>query len=203
VVIQETGLNMEPNADKRRPLQGWGLFLLFFGPLVVAVYLYFDTEWRPGGTSNHGELIVPAVPLPAVSLPTPDGGQTDAEFLRHHWSLVYVARSNCDAACQEALYNGRQLRLALGRLMERVQRVYLYVGEAPDAAFIAAEHPDLLVAAAGGAEAAALLGSFAGQDEGYWLVDPLGNAMMRYPPDEPPRGIMEDLKRLLRLSRIG
>lgn len=189
--------------SKRSNLQAWGLFLLFFGPLAVAVYLYYDTDWRPGGTSNHGELIVPAVPLPEVALPMLGGGLTKPDFLRHHWSLVYLGRQGCGEGCRDALYNGRQMRLALGRLMDRVERVYLYVGKPPDAGFIAAEHPDLLVADAAGPAAAALLEALSGQPEGYWLVDPLGNAMMRYPAAQPPRGMLEDIKRLLRLSRIG
>lgn len=193
----------EQRTTKRRNLQAWGLFLLFFGPLAVAVYLYYDTDWRPGDTNNHGELIVPAVPLPAVSLPMPGGGRTDQDFLRHEWSLVYLAREDCSDACRDALYNGRQMRLALGRLMDRVQRVYLYVGEPPDADFLATQHPDLLLASLDGPDGQAMLDRLTGQPEGYWLVDPLGNAMMRYPPDEPPRGMMEDIKRLLRLSRIG
>jgi hypothetical protein len=194
---------MASNEQPKRSLQGWGLFLLFFGPLAVATWLYFQTDWRPGGTNNHGELIVPAVSLPAARLPTLDGAGTDEDFLRHHWSLVYVGRSGCGEPCQQSLYNGRQMRLALGRLMDRVQRVYLYVGEPPDAGFVRAEHPDLVVADAGEPEGAALLEALPGPAEGYWLVDPLGNAMMRYPADEPPRGMMEDIKRLLRLSRIG
>ncbi len=197
-------MNMEDKHAPRRPsLQGWGLFLLFFGPLAIAVYLYYDTGWRPGGTINHGELVVPVIELPEASLPMPDGRHTEADFLRHHWSLVYVAREDCGEACRASLYNGRQMRLALGRLMDRVQRVYLHVGDPPAAGFLVAEHPDLLVASLGGADGDALLRAFAGQADGYWLVDPLGNAMMRYPADEPPKGMLEDLKRLLRLSRIG
>jgi hypothetical protein len=34
-------------------------------------------------------------------------------------------------------------------------------------------------------------------------VDPLGNLMMRFPLDEDPKGMLEDIKKLLRLSRIG
>lgn len=195
---------MEQGKNSRwRNAQGWIIFLLFFCPLAVAVYLYYQTDWRPGETGNHGELVVPAAPTPALGLPTPGGEPTDAEFLRHHWSLVYLAREPCDEDCRAALYNSRQMRLALGRLMDRVQRVYLYTGRAPDAAFIAREHPDLLLADASGPEAARLLEAFSGQPEGYWLVDPLGNVMMRYPADQPPRGMLEDIKRLLRLSRIG
>lgn len=188
---------------KRRNLQGWVIFLLFFVPLAIAAVLYFQTDWRPGARGNHGELVVPPVPTPAVSLPTPDGNRTDEEFLRHHWSLVYLARSPCGEDCREALYNSRQMRLALGRLMERVQRVYIYLDEPPPADFVASEHPDLLVASAAVPGAAALLEAFSGQPEGFWLVDPLGNVMMLYPPAQEPRGMMEDIKRLLRLSRIG
>lgn len=197
-------MNMEQKSNSRRSnMQAWGLFLLFFGPLAVAVYLYYDTDWRPGDTSNHGELIVPAVPLPEIELPMPGGNRTEADFLRHHWSLVYIGREGCGEHCREALYNGRQMRLALGRLMDRVQRVYLYVGDPPEAGFITGEHPDLLVADATGPEAVPLLEALTGQAEGYWLIDPLGNAMMRYPADQAPRGMLEDIKRLLRLSRIG
>lgn len=190
-------------ASRGRSLQGWALLLLYFGPLAVAAFLYLDTDWRPGETNNHGELVTPPLPTPLVSLPTPGGDATGEAFLRHHWSLVYLSRGSCGEACRADLYNGRQMRLALGHMMERVRRVHLYVGAAPEAAFLAAEHPDLSVADAGGPEAAELLASFTGQPEGYWLVDPLGNVMMRYPPGQPPRGMMEDLKRLLRLSRIG
>lgn len=193
----------QKDSFRRSNRQAWGLFLLFFGPLAIAVYLYYETDWRPGDTGNHGELIVPAVPLPEVELPLLGGGRSDADSLRHHWSLVYIGREGCAEHCREALYNGRQMRLALGRLMDRVQRVYLYVGEPPEAGFIAGEHPDLLVADATGPEAAPLLEALTGQAEGYWLVDPLGNAMMRYPADQAPRGMLEDIKRLLRLSRIG
>ena len=36
-----------------------------------------------------------------------------------------------------------------------------------------------------------------------YIIDPLGNLMMSYPPDINPRGIMKDLKKLLKFSRIG
>ena len=188
---------------KRRNLQAWGLFLLFFGPLAVALFLYYGTDWRPGGSGNHGTLVDPPRPTPQVSLPGADGLPAGDGFLRDRWSLVYVARSACEEACRDALYNGRQMRLALGRRMDRLTRVYLFTGQAPAAEFIAAEHPDLQVVRASGPEGEALLAAFPGQEEGYWLVDPLGNVMMRYPADQPPKGMMEDIKKLLRLSRIG
>jgi hypothetical protein len=36
-----------------------------------------------------------------------------------------------------------------------------------------------------------------------YLIDPLGNLVLRYPPGFAPEGLGDDLARLLRLSRIG
>lgn len=189
---------------KRRNWPAWLLAAMFFGPLAVAWLLYFDTGWRPGGTTNHGELVVPPIPLPQVPLPTPAGDRLDADFLHGSWTLLYVGRGPCEAACRQALQGSRQARLALGRLMDRVQRVYLYAGAAPDAGFLAAEHPELVAASVAGPEGAALLEALPSSGEaGFWLVDPLGNAMMRYRPDADPEGMLKDLKKLLRVSRIG
>ena len=35
------------------------------------------------------------------------------------------------------------------------------------------------------------------------LIDPLGNLMMRFPLSDDPKGMLEDIKKLLKLSRIG
>jgi cytochrome oxidase Cu insertion factor (SCO1/SenC/PrrC family) len=191
------------SSGKARAWQAWLLAALFFGPLAVAWVLYFDTGWRPGGMTNHGQLVQPAVSLPPAALPTPDGSRLDASFLNGHWTLVYVGRSPCAETCRQALHDSRQTRIALGRLMDRLQRVYLYTGGTPDQAFMAAEHPDLVLASLAGPEGAALLQALPSADEGFWLVDPLGNAMMRYEPDAEPKGMLKDIKKLLRVSRIG
>jgi len=188
---------------KRNAWQAWLLAAIFFGPLAVAWVLYFDTGWRPGGMTNHGQLVRPAVPLPPSSLPTPEGERLDPDFLKGHWTLVYVSGGTCGEICRNALRDSRQTRLALGRLMDRLQRVYLYTADVPDPAFLAREHPDLLAASVAGTEGARLLGALPSREEGFWLVDPLGNAMMRYPPDAEPQGMLKDIKKLLRVSRIG
>ena len=189
--------------SKRSSWQAWLLAAMFFGPLAVAWVLYFDTGWRPGGMTNHGELVRPAVPLPPAALPTPQGDRLDPDFLMGHWTLVYVSRGPCAEACRAALLDSRQTRLALGRLMDRLQRVYLYTTQAPDPALLMREHPDLVAASLAGPEGAGLLEALPSREEGFWLVDPLGNAMMRYAPDAEPAGMLKDIKKLLRVSRIG
>jgi hypothetical protein len=184
------------------------LAALFLVPLAVSFYLYYASGWRPGGQVNHGELITPPRALPAVSLATPDGRNTESEFLRGDWSILYVGAGACDEHCRKALYTIRQVRLALGEKMDRVQRVFLYTGGCCEQPFFGTEHAGLVAANIDSPAGAELLREF--PEEGappatgrIYLVDPLGNLMMNYPPDAPAKGMIEDLKRLLKLSHIG
>jgi len=185
-----------------------GLAALFFVPLALSFYLYYGTSWRPSGGAQHGELIDPARPLPEVALAQPDGTPTGGDFLRGDWHLVYVGDGACDPACREALVKARQVRLALDKDVSRVGRVFLYAGAAPEPGYLAAEHPDLVAASVDGEQGLTVLAAFP-QDPpplsaGHlYIVDPLGNLMMRYPADADPRAILTDLERLLRLSHIG
>jgi len=216
-------------AASRRALVG--LASLFFAPLALAFLVYYGTggRWHPSGHVNHGTLIDPARPTPPLRLPqelaplsagaeasaaeaaatggssalAPGARLTPADFLEHRWSLLYVGRADCGAACQRALYDTRQVRLALNRDMSRVQRVFLAEGEGIDAAFLRREHPDLLVVRAG-PEAEPLRRLLPGADrDRVYLIDPLGNLMMWYGPDGDPKGMLIDLKRLLGLSHVG
>lgn len=201
-------MNTHEYSRRRARLGLLGLAALFFVPLALSFYLYYGTGWRPEGGAQHGELIDPARPLPAASLLQADGTTTGEDFLRGKWHLVYVGDGGCAAACRDALVKSRQVRLALDKDIGRVGRVFLYEGPAPDPGLVAAGHPDLVAASLSGESAAGLRAAFAPGPEPaaadcLYIVDPLGNLMMRYPPDATPRAILTDLERLLRLSHIG
>jgi len=201
----------DPTAVRRGRRQLLGLAALFFVPLAVAFWMYYGpTGWRPAGDTSKGDLIEPARPLATIALPTADGGQTGAEFLRGKWSMVYVGDGLCDERCRKALYLTRQSRIALNKDMDRVQRVFLVTGRCCDRGFLAEEHPDLVVARVDDAASAALLEPFPTYggvplaDAGrIYLVDPLGNLMMSYAPGAPDKALLTDVKKLLRLSHIG
>jgi len=201
-------VNVPAEVRRRSRLGLIGLAALFFVPLALSFYLYYGTSWRPSGGAQHGELIDPARPLPEVALTRADGGPADAGLLRGDWHLVYLGDGACSTTCREALVKARQVRLALDRDVNRVSRVFLYTGSVPDTGYLAAEHPDLVAASLDDEAGRAVLSAFpqdpSPQAAGHlYIVDPLGNLMMRYPADTAPRAILTDLERLLRLSHIG
>ena len=187
-----------------------GLFLL---PLAIAFFIYYGTGWRPSTHVNHGRLISPARPLTTVALPriglesppAADPAEVRAAPFLKRWSLVYVGSGDCAAACRQALYVMRQTRVALNADMTRVQRVFLVSEACCDRAFLAREHAGLLVLDAGAPAAEPLLAQFprADREHTLFIVDPLGNLMMSYDARANPRGLLEDLKKLLALSHIG
>jgi cytochrome oxidase Cu insertion factor (SCO1/SenC/PrrC family) len=178
-----------------------GLFLL---PLLLSFWLYYGVHWRPLGTTNHGELIAPVRPLPDVTLQDVDG-VTRSHVFHGKWTLVYVGGGACDADCRTTLVFMRQTRLSLNNEMTRVQRVLLAAGDCCNRAYLAGEHPGLIALDASQTLAQPLLAQFPGDGraQGLYVVDPLGNLMMRYDARLPPKGLLEDLKRLLQLSHIG
>jgi cytochrome oxidase Cu insertion factor (SCO1/SenC/PrrC family) len=186
------------------------LAALFFVPLAIAFWLYYGpSHWRPGGGTNNGDLISPALPLPAVSLARPDGSPTGDQFLRGKWTMLYIGDGACDDRCRKVLYLTRQSRIALNKDMDRVQRVFLVTGHCCDSTYLEHEHPDLSVALLDGDAGANLLQVFPayGQKPGttgrIYIVDPLGNLMMSYPQGAPDKALLTDFKKLLRLSHIG
>ena len=173
---------------------------VFIGPLIVAAWLYSGgSALQPTGRSNHGTLLEPIVSL-ADALP-------DSPLAEHYdaaWVLLYANDSVCDAPCRDALYTYRQARLMLGKEMDRVRRVFLHGDTPPDTVFLAEEHPGLITIEDGGL--ASLLNNKRPADipaGGYFLIDPLGNLVMYFRPDLDPANMVDDIKHLLRLSRIG
>jgi len=170
------------------------LGLVFAAPLGCAFWLYYGSSWRPQAHTNHGTLIEPVRTLPNVTV------------LRGKWSLVVIGsgEGGCDAACRETLIYARQTWLSLGKYAARAQRVLLSGGDCCDEAYLQREHHGLIRVPATTPEPLALLQSFpAPQARTIFIIDPLGNLMMRYDMRADPKGLREDLKKLLDLSHIG
>lgn len=195
---------LDPELHRRNFRTVFALGGLFLLPLLLSFWLYYGAHWRPLGTTNHGELITPLRPLPDITLPDAKGSAHSRVFLGK-WTLVYVGNGACDADCRNTLVFMRQTRLSLNNEMTRVQRVLVASADCCDVKYLSEQHPGLLVLNASAAQAQPLLAQFPedGRAQALFIVDPLGNLMMRYDARLPPKGLLEDLKRLLQLSHIG
>ncbi len=176
------------------------LAIVFLGPMAVAMALYFSGfQWRPQGTTEHGVLYQPARPVPVLA-----AAERPGEAVRRgKWALIYIGPGECAAECRQALLAMRQVRRALGRDLDRVERLYVVTDGAPDTGFLEAEHPGIEVITDG--QVAAEIVTIAGgiREGDILLADPLGNLVMRYPAGTPMKGIHTDLQRLLKVSMIG
>ena len=195
---------MSTNREQPKPGAGRTQLLLiaavFFGPLIVAAWLYYSGgSLQPERRANHGALLEPIVSLADVSPESPLHAENDG-----HWLLLYMNVGECGDPCQFGLYSMRQMRLMLGREMDRVKRVFLHGDSVPDTVVAADEQAGLitlqderLLQALSEKKPAELAAG------GYYLIDPLGNLVMYFHPELDPGDVVDDIKRLLKLSRIG
>ena len=173
---------------------------LCLAPFLAAWIAYF--YWQPQGGMNYGDLI-PARPLIDPPLRRLDQSAVRLSEFKGKWIMLQVDQAECAAACRTKLYNMRQVRLALGREMERVERVWLILDEAPLETLLIREYDGTRMLRAAGSPLLAEFPPSGGVRDHIYLIDPLGNLMLRFPKDADPRSMHKDLARLLRASRIG
>ena len=176
----------------RWKLLGLGAFFLL--PFVAGTLVWW-LDLAPGAAGNYGTLLAPR----PVKLP-------QNGTLRGKWLLVQFDGGACSERCERKLYFMRQVRKAMGREVGRVERLWIITDEAKP-------RPELLQAIEGTVtaplsslpDAVRFVADRDGGDRGdhLYVVDPLGNLMMRFPRDPDPAKVIKDLQRLLRVSRFG
>jgi cytochrome oxidase Cu insertion factor (SCO1/SenC/PrrC family) len=164
-----------------------GIFLACAAPFVFGWAVWYF-GWATGAAGNYGELIEPRTL----------SGPPFVE-LRGKWVLVTFDTAVCDVHCERKLYFMRQVRRAQGKEETRLERLWVVT----DAGV---PRPELLAAFEGTRIAKSLESrqAFPGEPvEHIYLVDPLGNLMLRFPRDPDPSKMLKDLQRLLKYSRVG
>ena len=189
------------------------LLLIFLAPAFVAWVMHHSSGkgWRPEGMTNKGILVHPARPL-TLAADIMAGDRPLNDYLQGKWTLLYIGGSDCDAVCNENLYNMRQVRIAQNENMKRVQRLFLVRGESlPEAltVLLQKEYPDMSIVTLSATQEEQIAPDFLVDGvpmqgaERVYFIDPLGNLMMYYQPDADPGGMLKDLKKLLKYSKIG
>lgn len=176
------------------------IFAVFAVPLIAAYLSYY--VWPPQGRLNYGELIDPKT-MPDVALRSADGKEFSLSALRGKWIMLSVDSADCDEACDQKLFLMRQTRISMTKEMNRIERVLLLRGDAKATAELAKKYPGMHILS--GANDS-LLNTFPGAPNAadhIYLVDPVGQVMMRYVKNPDATGIRRDLTRLLSVSQVG
>ena len=180
------------------------VMLVCAAPVVASYFTYYVI--RPSNAASaYSELIRPTIGLPEMTAARPDGQAVALRSLKGQWLLVAVAGGDCPAACEQQLFMQRQLREMSGRERDRIDKVWIVLDDAP----IKPVLRDALQAAPGmhilrlpRSAVSAWLRPAAGQrlEDHLYIVDPMGEWMMRSPPGADPSRLKRDLDRLLRAS---
>ena len=194
-------------ADERRTRAGrWkmiALMLVCAAPVLASYFMYY--VWQPEGRRNFGDLITPPRDMPAVQVLGVDGQPVALQSLRGQWLLVTVAGGACDATCEQNLYFQRQLRETQGKEKDRIDRVWLVSDDAPLPDRLRPALHQATVLRVAPAVLQAWLQPAQGQSlpDHIYVVDPMGNWMLRFPPHmdvQIASKAKRDLERLLRAS---
>ena len=200
--------------DSKRTMRGrlfmMGVLIICAAPVVLSDLTYYII--RPTSFKSYGELIQPTLPIPSIQervLMHP-ASESASELinlsqLKGQWLLVSVGDSGCNSVCQHNLYFQRQIHTALGKERDRVDRVWLVTGEGAIAPEVLKGLGDAWVIRVSKSDLSKWLAPGANQllEDHLYLVDPMGEWMMRFPPylgiDTAPK-LRRDLERLLRAS---
>ncbi|MEO8767048.1 MAG: hypothetical protein ABI363_01655 [Nitrosospira sp.] len=175
------------------------LLVLLCAPVIASYLLYF-WEIRPASI-NYGELLK-VKPMVGTGSNQLDNTIFRIRQLRGKWVLLTVDSGKCDEQCQKKLYYMRQVRLVQNKEMNRVERVWLIDdGEAPDPKILN-EYKNSWFISAKGSEMLGSIPAGISQHDHIYLIDPMGNIMMRFPKNPDPAKMVKDLKRLLQVSQM-
>ena len=188
------------NKKLRARLVLLGVASMFMIPILVSWYLVFFTDFKKedGGTQK-GEIISPVIPLGELEVYDMKNGAFSS--INEKWTLVFFVDSECNQFCEDKLYQVRQIRLALGKDRDQVDRLLVsrkvQSWEKFSDVFNGQKYID--------PQSKSYVGlikkfdDYPGFDRrGTYLVDPFGFLMMKYKTDANPMGTIKDIERLIK-----
>jgi hypothetical protein len=204
------------------------LLLVAAVPISLATWVYGVREVQGvDSTTNKGELVIPVIDITRLDLRDVNGAPAYVVFEEHvsnvdprdyepkPWQLLYLGEGECEAQCEERLYFLRQMHKRLNAEASRVERVYVHVADtlAPlpelTRALLTEQQGDMKVVYAASAGLREVLAPSVPDNidptnlHYIYVVDPLGNVMMYFTPENTPEEMLDDLDNLLDRSSIG
>ena len=201
---------MQLSAKQKSSLTLAALIFIFIGPMLAAWSLY-SSHVSVFKSSHYGDLINPSLQFQRLALRDTNHNPIPDSQFAGKWLLVYFSPVSCDKLCAQNLYDMRQVRLALGKDQDRVERLLLTYAQSVNPvlqqnltqSYRGTYQAIVTTDAIQGFFPETLLNTVISQQGGLFVVDPLGNVILHYSPNINPEMTYKDLTRLLRVSQIG
>ncbi len=180
------------------------VILVCASPMLFSYLTYYVI--KPEGRTNYGTLLDPReFPIPALASTTLDGKPATLQHMKGKWLMVKVGAGECPQACKDQLVAMRQLRLMTNKDRERIERVWLVTDEQPLDTMLmkVVDGTRMLRVKPAAVEGWLPVEQGSKLDDHIYLIDPLGNLMMRFPKNPDPAKVKKDLGKVLKASAIG
>jgi cytochrome oxidase Cu insertion factor (SCO1/SenC/PrrC family) len=193
---------MTQPALARRKL--WGMIILFALPALLASGVYLLRDHFNFTIKSEGLLLNPPLALEKLQLKTLAEDPVPADFFADHWWLIYLAPPACTDECGTQLSKLRSVYFSLTKNMPRVKRLMLTPENALTSAQLqlAAQDKPLIIENISNPDYLLSHCSVA-TTEGIFIMDPHGNIMLCYAPQQEAHAILQDVEKLLKASKIG
>ncbi len=195
-------------AKKRNPYTVWFVVLAFIAPVALAYIMFFFVDVK--SFVNHGEILNPIVHINSFELTNESGEIIPEKELTYKWRLISFVGKDCDQQCETRLFDTRQVHTSLGKDQHRLSRMFVHLEPAGGSlsTLLAETHPDVIHVNGNVDIIIKALGDNVRENVSItnnevYIMDPMGNVMMRFTQDQPNKEFLYDLKKLLKASQIG
>ena len=179
------------------------IIFIFLLPFIISFLLLDDyaedKEWE---TTNYGELIKPILSITNIKINTASN-ISNTNSLNGKWSLLYYLKNDCLKTCEDNIHLLRQVNAALGKDMDRLQRILMFDQNVGYSSELLVTYPGLIYIYDKPNSLHGLLDTISDVESSILLIDPLGNVILKYTEELQGKKLLKDLKKLLKLSRIG
>ncbi len=193
---------------KRNPYTVWFVVLAFIAPVALAYIMFFFVDVK--SFVNHGEILNPIIHISSFKLKDENDKIIAEKELTYKWRIISFLGKDCNQQCEKRLYDTRQIHTSLGKDQHRLLRMFIHLQPASKSLskLIADAHPDIIQTFGDHDIIIKALGDNIRNDVGIknnetYIMDPMGNVMMRFTQDQPNKDFLYDLKKLLKASQIG
>jgi len=201
-------VNNPISTSKRNPYTVWFVVIAFIAPVALAYIMFFFVDVK--SFVNHGEILNPIIHISDFQLKNDSDEIIPQDELTYKWRLISFIGKDCDEICETRLYDTRQIHTSLGKDQHRLMRMFVHLEPAgePLTKLIGQTHPNVTHVNGDIDAIISALGNNIHDNVGIknnetYVMDPMGNVMMRFTQDQPNKEFLYDLKKLLKASQIG